>query len=60
MNVENLIVPIEKPFLKQFERWSEDTLTLTLLGLAAFIVFIALQKDKAILKAVLLTWILLP
>jgi hypothetical protein len=60
VNIESSVPFFEKPFLKAFEGWSERALTLTLLGIAAFIIVIALRKDHAVMKAVLLTWILLP
>lgn len=60
MNLENSIPPWEKPFLKAFENWSEQALSFTLIGIAIFCIWIALKKDHAVMKAVLITWILLP
>jgi hypothetical protein len=60
MNVESAVLPFERPFVKAFKAWGEDTVTLALLLCAAFIVYIALQKDNLIIKSVLLAYVLLP
>lgn len=60
MDPSKLVPFYEKPIFDRFKSWSEDTLTLTLLGLAGLIIWIALKKDHAVLKAVLITYILLP
>lgn len=60
MNIESAVPSFEKPFMRQFEAWGEDAVSVTLFGIALLLIWIAFKKDHLILKSVLLTYILLP
>lgn len=60
MIAEKLFFGPEKKVLYGFAAWTNETLSLLLFGIALFIIWVALKKDHALLKAVLLAWLVLP
>lgn len=60
MNPESLVLPIWKPIVKDLEGFSEITLSALLIILAIVLVWLAMQKDHLVWKAVILTYIFMP
>lgn len=59
MIVQPLLMP-DKKIEQILEGWGDRTLTLLLLIVGGFAIWVALRKDHLVLKAILLAWLVLP